>query len=194
MLSQLIAEGIKPILCDFIGRGFLKSGPHFLHTWYNMLFSGDILILLSFILVNNSHEKDNVESLIIVVVWSLSCTQLFFDAMDCRPPGSLVHGTFQARILKWWPFPSPGDRPNPGIKPATPAFTVDLLPLSHWGSPVTEMQTTTTMRYHLTAVKWLSSTKSTNNKCCRGYREGTTPTLLMGRFIATATIKNSMGK
>ena len=35
--------------------------------------------------------------------------------MDCSLPGCFVHGIFQARILEW-PFPSPGDLPNPGIK------------------------------------------------------------------------------
>ena len=29
-----------------------------------------------------------------------SCLTLC-DAMDCRPPGSFVHGIFQARILEW---------------------------------------------------------------------------------------------
>ena len=39
------------------------------------------------------------------------------DPMDCSPPGSSVHEVLQARILEWLPFPSPGDLPNPGIKP-----------------------------------------------------------------------------
>ena len=34
-------------------------------------------------------------------------------------------------------FPSPGDLPNPGIKPASPAWQADSLPLSHLGSPRT---------------------------------------------------------
>jgi len=35
------------------------------------------------------------------------------------------------------PFPSPGDLPDPGIEPASPAvpLQVDSLPLSHQGSP-----------------------------------------------------------
>ena len=33
------------------------------------------------------------------------------------------------------PFPSPGDLPDPGIKPLSSAFQVDSLPLSHQGSP-----------------------------------------------------------
>ena len=32
------------------------------------------------------------------------------------------------------PFPSQGDLPDPGIKPASPALQVDSLPLSHLGS------------------------------------------------------------
>ena len=33
------------------------------------------------------------------------------------------------------PFPSPGDLPDPGIKPRSPALQVDSLPLSHRASP-----------------------------------------------------------
>jgi len=33
------------------------------------------------------------------------------------------------------PFPSPGDLPNPGIEPVSPALQVDSLPLSLQGSP-----------------------------------------------------------
>ena len=29
------------------------------------------------------------------------------DPMDCSPPGSSVHGIFQARALEWVPLPSP---------------------------------------------------------------------------------------
>src|SRR5574341_1021360 len=28
------------------------------------------------------------------------------DLMDCSPPGSSVHGIFQARVLEWVPLPS----------------------------------------------------------------------------------------
>ena len=39
-----------------------------------------------------------------------------------------AHGILQARILEWVPFPSPGDPPNPGIEPRSPAWQVDSLP------------------------------------------------------------------
>ena len=56
------------------------------------------------------------------------------DPMVCSLPGSSVHGIFQARVLEWgaiafskeyWSrllFPSPGDLPNPGIKPMSPTL------------------------------------------------------------------------
>jgi len=53
-------------------------------------------------------------------------------------PGSSAHGIFQARILEFVPFSSPGDLPNPGIKPAppvSPALQMDSLPAESLGKP-----------------------------------------------------------
>jgi len=37
--------------------------------------------------------------------------------LDCSPPGSSVHGIFQARLLEWVAVcPPPGDLPDPGIE------------------------------------------------------------------------------
>ena len=38
-------------------------------------------------------------------VWVLSHVQLFATPMDCRPPGSSVHGISQARVLEWVVIP-----------------------------------------------------------------------------------------
>ena len=61
-----------------------------------------------------------------------SCLSLC-DSVDCSLPGSSVYGIFHSRILEGLPFPSPGDLPNPGIKPKTlPCFLpwqVNSLPL-----------------------------------------------------------------
>ena len=56
------------------------------------------------------------------------------DPMDCSLPGSSVHEISQARILEWVAMPSSRDLPHPGIKPGSPSFLVDSLPLSHQGS------------------------------------------------------------
>ena len=44
-------------------------------------------------------------------------------------PGSSVHGILQARILEWvvTPVEDPGDLPNPGIEPGSPALQADAL-------------------------------------------------------------------
>ena len=56
-------------------------------------------------------------------VWVLSRVQLF-DPMDCSLPSSSVHGIFSRQ--EYWsglPFPPPGDFPNPGIEPVSPALS-----------------------------------------------------------------------
>ena len=50
---------------------------------------------------------------------NLSRVQLC-DPMDCSLPGSSVHGILQAEILEWFPFPPPGDLPDPGIELESP--------------------------------------------------------------------------
>ena len=99
-----------------------------------------------------------------------SCPTLS-NPMDRSPPGSSVHGIFQARVLErgaiafsshvqlfvtpktvarqaplsmgfsrreYWsglPFPSPGDLPDSGIKPWSPALQADSLPSEPPGKP-----------------------------------------------------------
>ena len=58
--------------------------------------------------------------------------------MDRRPPGSSVHGIFQARMLEWFSFPSPGDLHYLGIKPVfpmSPALPLNSLPAEPTGKP-----------------------------------------------------------
>ena len=80
----------------------------------------------------------NVFAFICVHAKSLQSCLTLYDAMDCCPPDSSVHGVLQARILEWIACPPPGDLPGPGIEPAFPAASalqVDSLPLSHWEAP-----------------------------------------------------------
>ena len=44
--------------------------------------------------------------------------------MDCSPPGSSVHGIFQARILEWVAIPFSRGSPNPGIEPVFPVAAI----------------------------------------------------------------------
>ena len=63
-----------------------------------------------------------------------SCPALC-DPMDCSLPVSSVHGILQARILEWIAVPSPGNLPNPGIEPRSPALQADSLPAEPPGKP-----------------------------------------------------------
>ena len=59
-----------------------------------------------------------------------------------------AHLSMEFPRQEYWsglPFPSPGDLPDPWIKPASSAWQVDSLPLSHLGSPFLE--------YYITARK-----------------------------------------
>ena len=47
---------------------------------------------------------------------------------DSLRPHGIVHGSLQARILEWVAIPSPGDLPDPGIEPRSPALQADSLP------------------------------------------------------------------
>ena len=57
------------------------------------------------------------------------------DPTDCSPPGSSIHGIFQARVLEWGAMPSFRDLPDPG-NPHLLHFLhwqVDSLPWHHLG-------------------------------------------------------------
>ena len=44
---------------------------------------------------------------------SLQSCLILCDPMDCSPPGSSVHGIFQARILEWVALPFSGGSSQP---------------------------------------------------------------------------------
>ena len=52
----------------------------------------------------------------------------------CDPMNYTVREILQARILEWR-FPSPGDLPNPEIKPRSPTLQADSLPTELGGKP-----------------------------------------------------------
>ena len=58
------------------------------------------------------------------------------DPMDCRLPGSSVHGILQTRILEWVTIPFPVDLPNPGIEPRSPALQGGSLLSEPPGRPI----------------------------------------------------------
>ena len=59
------------------------------------------------------------------------------DPMGCSLSGSFVHRVLQQEYWSGSPCPPPGDLPNPGIKPRSPALQADSLPAEPQGSPRT---------------------------------------------------------
>ena len=59
------------------------------------------------------------------------------NPMDCSAPGSRLLSMGFSRQAYWsgLPFLSPGDLPNPGIEPGSPAFQASSLPSEPPGSP-----------------------------------------------------------
>ena len=51
--------------------------------------------------------------------------------MDCSPPGSSVHGILWSELL----LHSPGDLPDPGIKPMSPALAGGFFTTEPPGKP-----------------------------------------------------------
>ena len=63
-----------------------------------------------------------------------SCPTLC-DPMVCTPPGSSVHGIYQARIREWFAiFFSRGIFPTQGLNLCLLHWQADSLPLSHQGN------------------------------------------------------------
>ena len=79
--------------------------------------------------------EKNEDGLCMCVLVTQSCPTLC-DLRDCSSPGSSVHGILQARILEWVASSSPGDLPNPGIEPRSPALQADSLPSEPLGKPI----------------------------------------------------------
>ena len=60
---------------------------------------------------------------------------ILWDPMDCRSPGSSVHGILQVRILEWVPRPFSRGSSWPRDRIASPALQVDSLPTEPPGKP-----------------------------------------------------------
>ena len=84
-------------------------------------------------------------------VWSLGHVQLCDPmAVACQP--HLYTGFPKQEYWRGCHVLPQGNLPNPGIEPSFPAWQVDVLPLSHLGSPpliIRELQIKTTVSLHI---------------------------------------------
>ena len=75
--------------------------------------SDQVYLLYSIVLFHSLH----LSGLCVAQLGSILC-----DPMDCSPPGSSVHGLFQARILEWVAISFSRDLADPGIESGSPAL------------------------------------------------------------------------
>ena len=79
------------------------------------------------------------------------------DPMDCSPPGSPVHGILQIITLEWVShFPSPGNLPNPGIEPGSPAFAGRFFTVWATGEALYHIPLASRSGWNLRKVWWQS--------------------------------------
>ena len=80
-------------------------------------------------------ERKAMINLVKVKVKSLSCIQLFVTPWTVAYKAPLSMEFSGQEYWSGLPFPSPGDLPNPGIKPRSPALQADSLPSELPGKP-----------------------------------------------------------
>ena len=71
-----------------------------------------------------------------VKVKLLGRVRLFVTPWTVARQAPLSMGILQARNWSGLPYPTPGDLPDPGIEPGSPALQADSLPAELWRSPV----------------------------------------------------------
>ena len=118
-------------LCTVVAFSFQEMGSVFLSFWMwvdpNLLrpiaYDGNDTVLGLSLRPLASPAFAILER--IVCTKSLQSCPTLCAFVDGSPPGSCVHGILQARTLEWLLCPPPGELPNPGIEPGSPALQVD---------------------------------------------------------------------
>ena len=90
-----------------------------------MFINKDIVLVLGMLPLCVSRVKCKVKK---VKVRSLSHVQLFVTPWTVAYQAPLSMGFSSQEYWSGLPFPPPGDRPNPGIEPRSPALQADALP------------------------------------------------------------------
>ena len=77
--------------------------------------------------IQNNHANINDQS-------ESECCSVVSDSL--RPHGVQSMEFSRPEYWRGWPFPSPGDLPNPGTEPRSPALHTDSLPAQPPGKPI----------------------------------------------------------
>ena len=124
---DLPIAGIKPVSSAFAG-GFLTTGPpEKSHINFFKCPSGVLYCFQSRTWTKTTPCIWPSCLLKVKVLVAKSCPPLC-NPMDCSPPAPLSMEFPRQEYWSRLPCPSPGDLPDPGIKPRSPALQADSLP------------------------------------------------------------------
>ena len=101
----------------------------------------------------------------IVLYYEAKSCPALCNPMDCSQADSSIHGIFQPRILEWIVFPSPGDLPDPGIEPGSPALQADSLLSEPPGEPYIERYVYVNPKLLIYPSPRITFSKWRNTKC-----------------------------
>ena len=120
----------------------LKPGTKYSHSSIQKLFLQHLLILFSFInskIISSAPSTRLVKSSTNVCVCGSLPSCILCNPMDCRSPGSSVHGILQARILEWVAILFSRGASRPGIKLRSPTLWADSLLSEPPGKPTLQI-------------------------------------------------------
>ena len=80
-------------------------------------------------------KNENIIVPITVKVLTAQSCPTLCDPVDCSLAGPFVHEFSRQEYWSGLPFPFPGDLPDPGIEPGSPALQAESLPLELPGKP-----------------------------------------------------------
>ena len=142
--SNVSAVGVIPPLLLLLGQLRHRSGSLFKITSWNWDLSfSEIPVSLNLSENGSSH------------CWtSQSCPTLLWPHRLCRPPGSSIHGTFQAIKLKCVAISSSKGSCSPRDQTHISHWQANSLPLSHQGGPSSHWKWKLLIRVQLFATPW----------------------------------------
>ena len=117
-------------------------------------------------------EAKNRQKLIVVPVWCVqfSCVQLFATLWTGADQAPLSMGVSRQEYWRGLPFPSPGDLPDPEIKPMSGVFSVGRLILYHcatWASVSPGAPKFPFLLISLTQLFGAETLKAASLTCCQ---------------------------
>ena len=116
-LASPTCDGISLLWLSYVERKewrdlFFRIYNSVIDLFFSKLVFIGVQLLYYVVLLKVSFVQQSESAMLSLVVPSRPTLS---NTKDCNPPGSSVHGIFQARILK-----RVGNLPSPGIKPTSP--------------------------------------------------------------------------